>query len=98
MYSDKDLLIVAHGFSTDVATRQLLGFPPRSREEMLTICRHVPYCGMVILELEPETETWKIVPLTSQLQLTHAAANEFEASDVYYSSDKSVLHPSSVNK
>jgi len=67
-----------------MCTRQLLGFPKRTQEEMLSVVRHIPYCGMVTVEEDPETKTWKVLPLPPSLQMKHESAHEFDARSAFY--------------
>lgn len=76
---NKDLLIVAHGFSLEALSRQLLGFPPRNSQAMLSVVRNIPYCGVIFLEQDCDTCNWKLLPSSARQQMTHASAHAFDA-------------------
>ncbi|CAL8079884.1 unnamed protein product [Orchesella dallaii] len=77
--TDKDILIVAHGFTLEAVSRNLMAKPSRSAEEMIEVVGKIPYCGILTLEQNNTSKKWDILPLDQQLQLKHASAHNFDA-------------------
>jgi ubiquitin-associated SH3 domain-containing protein len=73
-----DILLVAHGSTLDTATRQLMGFLPRTIEDMLRIVHSVPYAGIVIAEKGEENKKWTINK-PGPITLRHSSVNDFDA-------------------
>ncbi|CAG7836509.1 unnamed protein product [Allacma fusca] len=80
--SGNDILLVAHGSTLDVATRQLLGFPPRSVEDMLRVLHNVPYAGVAIAEQSEVNKTWS-VSKPGAMTMRHSSVTDFDASKTF---------------
>ncbi|CAG7836508.1 unnamed protein product [Allacma fusca] len=75
--TDNDLLLVAHGSTLEVGTRQLLGHPPRTtHKDMLQTLFAVPYGGVAVVELDEEVNKWKIIK-NGKISISHSAVSNF---------------------
>lgn len=75
---NKDLLLVAHGSSLDTNSRQLLGSPIRTEQEMYGCLRGIPYCGVAVMEQGTQTQKWSLAYLP-KLHICHASVHDFDA-------------------
>lgn len=79
---NKDILVVAHGSSLDTNSRQLLGHPIRTEQEMYSVLRGIPYCGVAVMEQESDGK-WSLADVP-RLHICHASEHDFDAKKVFY--------------
>jgi len=79
--TENDILLVGHGSTLEVATRQLTGLPPRPLDELLRIVYGVPYAAVAVAEKEENTKKWTI-RRPGNLCLRHSSVNDFDAHKV----------------
>lgn len=77
-FSDKDLLLVAHGVSLDTLTRQLMGGSIRTLSDMMNILRNISYCGTAVIEQDEKNKKWSVISVP-RLTMRHAGCSDFEA-------------------
>ncbi|XP_054737234.1 ecdysteroid-phosphate phosphatase isoform X1 [Anastrepha obliqua] len=71
-----NILIVAHATTLDTCSRQLIGAPPRSTNELRQVIHKIPYCSLGTVE-EVDTGVWKLVE-PECLPVTHSKNPRFE--------------------